>query len=86
MTLLLFAEQTRHNLQLMFNIIEAELFWLNLDLNLGKSCVLVIGPKFDVVYAPVHSRQCITLPSVKIVRYLGIYIVAGRIFSVSLDH
>ena len=78
--------RTRHNLQLLFNIIEAELFWLNLDLNLGKSCVLTIGPKFDVVYAPVHSRQCFTLPSVKIVRYLGIYIVAGRIFSVSLDH
>ena len=37
--------RTRHNLQLILNMIEHELHWLNLDLNLNKSCVLTIGRK-----------------------------------------
>ena len=72
-------------LQDLLHICEAELAWLDMSLNANKSTSMRIGPR--------HKHKCCELTIMdgheilwsKTIRYLGVYLVSSKIFSISLD-
>lgn len=70
----------------LFNMCQRELALPNLTVNFKKSCSLRIGPRFEATCVNITSVTGATLPWVKLVRYLGVYIVSCRTFKCSLDN
>ena len=65
---------------------ERELNWLDMAINYKKkSCCLRIGPRCDVSCANITSLNGHVLPSINVIRYLGIFIVQSRAFKCSID-
>ena len=71
---------------MLFNIIEDELTWRNLELNLDKSCLMRVGPRFKIKCDPITSSSGQKFNWVQEVRYLGVFIVAAASFRCSLDN
>jgi hypothetical protein len=64
---------------------ERELSWLDMSINVTKSCCLRIGPRFDRKCCPINTMAGLSLPWVNELKYLGIYLVTSRIFRCSFD-
>ena len=72
-------------LEKLLHACEKELEWLDMSINLKKSCCLRIGPRHDSKCANVISLSGCILPWVSELRYLGIHIVSSRQFKISLQ-
>jgi hypothetical protein len=72
-------------LQRLFDIVQAELLVCNLTLNVNKCTAMRVGPRFNVDCAQVTTASGLAVAWVKELRYLGVFLVAGRVlrFSVS---
>jgi len=65
-------------LQLLFQACECELNALDMCINTKKSCCIRIGPRCDMATANISTSNGHTLPWANEIRYLGMYITAGR--------
>ena len=72
-------------LQTMLNICEVELAWLDMTINPAKSVCLRIGPNWNSVPACISTLNGAVISWQQSFRYLGVHIVAGRVFSCSID-
>ena len=72
-------------LQRLLSICEVELEWLDMSINVKKSCCIRIGQRCDAVCAAITTSNGSSLPWVNELRYLGIYIVQSRKFKCSLN-
>jgi hypothetical protein len=72
-------------LQNLLRVCERELIWLDMSINVSKSCCMRIGPRFRVQCSTISTINGDSLPWVLELRYLGIYLSSSRIFSCSLD-
>jgi hypothetical protein len=72
-------------LQFLFDAVQIELFRCNMSLNVTKCCAMRIGPRFDAVCASIVTVTGFAIAWVKEIRYLGAYLVIGRLprFSVA---
>jgi hypothetical protein len=73
-------------LQRLLYICENELIWLDMSINVNKSCCMCIGPRFDFKCCSIVTMSGQHLPWTKQLKYLGIIIVNARPFRCSLDH
>ena len=69
----------------MFDIVQSGLVKLNLALNSDKSCCMRVGPRCDAPCINIVTLDGNELRWTKEMRYLGIYITAGRDFACSID-
>ena len=83
---ILILAPTVTELQRLLNVCECELNWLDMAINVKKSCCLRIGPKYDIKCANIVTSSGNSLPWVSEIRYLGIYIVSSHVFKCSLKH
>ena len=65
---------------------ERELQWLDIAINLKKSCCLRIDPRYVAVCANVNSSAGSVIASVSEMRYIRGYLTRSRLFTCSLDH
>ena len=72
-------------LQRLFNSCELELLWLDMRINVKKSCCLRIGPRCDTKCVFISTSSGYKLPWVNEIRYLGTYIIQSRYFKCSLS-
>jgi hypothetical protein len=73
-------------LQRLLYICENELIWLDMSINVSKSCCMRIGPRFDFTCCSIVTMNGHSLPWAKELKYLGIVIVNARTFRCSFDH
>jgi len=71
-------------LQRLLGLCERELQWLDLCINVKKTCCMRVGPRHDVVCSNVVTSSGLALPWVDEIRYLGVFIVRNRRFKCSL--
>ena len=76
----LIIARTLKNLQLLFNNVLQSLQGLNLDLNVDKTCFLRIGNRFDSQIVDVCTLDGLVIRRTNVMRYLGVYLLASRIF------
>lgn len=81
---ILLLARTRSCLQRLFSVVEDEVIWRNLELNLEKCCALRIGPRHNARCVEIESICTKTLTWVSELRYLGVVLVAGVRFRCSL--
>ena len=72
-------------LQRLLHACERELIWLDLTINVSKSCCLRIGPRCEAKCSSICTLSGYSLPWVDTIRYLGIYLMRFRNFKCSLD-
>jgi exonuclease III len=72
-------------LQILLHACERELKWLDMAINVNKSCCIRIGPRFGVKCIAISTINGDTLPWVTELRYLGIYLIHSRVFCCSHD-
>jgi hypothetical protein len=72
-------------LQLLFNVCELELAWLDMSINAHKSCCVRIGLRANVNCCNIVTACGNPLPWVNKIKYLGITLVQSRIFKCSFD-
>ena len=67
---------------------ERELQWLDMAINIKKSCCLRIAPRCDAVCANINysSAGSVIACRVSEMQYLWIYLTRSRLFRCSLDH
>ena len=70
-------------LQTLLHAIERELIWLDLTLNVDKSCCLRIGPRFDANCSSICTLDGHSLSWVNTLKYLGVYLMRFRHFKCS---
>ena len=75
-----------HALQELFDVVQRELNWLNLELNYAKCCALRIGHRFDKPCACLKTTDGYSIVWVNVVRYLGIFLLKSRKFECSTDN
>ena len=80
------ADLLRQQLQRIFDICERELMWLDMVINVKKSCCMRIGPRNDYTVSNIVTCDGHKLPWSNEIRYLGTYIVQSRQFKWSLDY
>jgi len=73
-------------LENLLHICEVELQWLDMAINIKKSCCLRIGPRADAVCSHISSLSGLYLKWVNEIRYLGIFVVKSKHFKCSLDY
>ena len=78
--------RSRHALQELFDVVQRELNWLNLELNYAKCCALRIGHRFDKPCVSLKTTDGYSIVWVNVVRYLGIYLIKSRKFECSTDN
>jgi hypothetical protein len=83
---ILLLTRTLHNLQRLFDVVQTELDWLNLELNASKSCWMRIGPRYDKACANIKTFDGKVIPRVSEIRYLGIYMQSCCRFKCSYAH
>ena len=59
---------------------EAELNWLDMVINIKKSCCLWIGPRADAVCSDISCLSGLSLNWVNEIRYLGFFCSKIEIF------
>ena len=72
-------------LETLLRACERELIWLDMSINVKKSCYLRIGPRNDSIPANISTLAGHVIPWVNEMRYLGINIKRSRVFKCSLD-
>lgn len=82
---ILLITRTRRNLQEMFDVIQHELVWLNLLLNVDKCVSLRVGLRHGNACFPIVSLDNCQISEVEELRYLGIFLVSGNSMRCSLD-
>lgn len=75
-----------NELQRQFLRCESELIWLDMSINVKKSCCIRIGPRCDFKGVTVSTVSGQNLPWVEEIRYLGIFIIQSRQFKCSFSH
>jgi hypothetical protein len=65
---------------------EAELTWLDMTINVKKSCCIRIGPRCTFSSANVTTVDGRCIPWVNELRYLGVYIVRSQSFKCSITN
>ena len=73
-------------LQKLLTLCEAELKWLDMTINVKKSCCIRIGPRHNAPCVCLKTNCGLPLPWVSEVRYLGTFILCSRSFKCSLSH
>jgi hypothetical protein len=73
-------------LQRIFTVCERELTWLDMTINVKKSCCIRVGLRHDPTVASITTVIGYKLPWVNEIRYLGTYVIQGRQFRCSLTH
>jgi len=64
----------------MLHVCEKELTWLDMSINVSKSCCLRIGPRFEYKCVSILTTSGLPLPWATELRYLGFYILSSRVF------
>jgi len=82
---LLLASISVRDLQLMVNIVQTELDWLDMSLNVKKSVCMRIGKRFDVGTSDITLDNK-PLTWVKELRYLGLYFIAATTFKCNFHY
>jgi hypothetical protein len=72
-------------LQILLNICEIELLYLDMLINVKKSCCMRIGNRCNATCAAIVTMAGVNLPWVDEIRYLGIFIVKFKRFKCSTD-
>lgn len=72
-------------LQNLLHICERELKWIDMSINVKKSCCIRIGPRFGAQCCSISTSNGDFLPWVTNLRYLGIYLTSARVFTCSFD-
>jgi Reverse transcriptase (RNA-dependent DNA polymerase) len=68
------------------NILHArELKWLDMSINISKSCCKRIGPLFSFQCSNISTTNGESSCWVAELRYLGVYLTSSRVFSCSMD-
>jgi hypothetical protein len=83
---ILLVARSVYNLQQLFNVVQTELKWLNLELNAAKSCWIRIGPRYDKPTVDIMTFDGKVIPMVHELRYLGIYMKSFCRFQCSFAH
>jgi len=83
---ILILAPTVTELQRLLSECECQLNWLDMSINVKKSCCIRIGPKYDIKCADITTSSGCALPWVSEIRYLGIFIVSSHLFKCSLKH
>lgn len=83
---ILLIARTRRNLQEMFVLVQRELAWLNLCLNVDKCCCMRVGPRHNASFTPIVCLDGRHISLVKEIRYLGIFMVSGNVMRSSLHY
>jgi hypothetical protein len=73
-------------LQKLLSLCEEELLDMDMSINAKKSFCIRIGPRYQSIPKLITCSNATEIPWVSQMRNLGIYIVAGRKFSFSLDN
>jgi hypothetical protein len=73
-------------LQRMLILCETELTWLDMTINVKKSCCIRVGPRYNAPCVSLETASGITLPWVLEIRYLGTFIISSRLFKCSISH
>ena len=73
-------------LQRLLCMCERELQWLDLCINVKKSCCMRIGPRHDIICCNIVTSSGLALPWVDEIRYLGVFIISSRRFKCSLSY
>jgi len=73
-------------LEVTLRISERELDALDMAINFKKSSCMRVDPRHDVLCSPICSISETTLPWVKQIRYLGIFVIQSCKFKWSLDN
>ena len=77
--------QTSHDMQCMLDICQAEIEALDLQFNVSKSVVMRVGPRWNASCAQFVLGSA-TLKFCDSIKYLGVYLKAGKKFSCTYDH
>ena len=64
-----------HTLQIMLNICETELLWLDMSINVHKFVCMRFGQRFSIQYAILITVSGDELKWIDECRYLGVYLV-----------
>jgi len=73
------------DLEKLIRLCERELNWLDMTINVKKSCCLRIGARCDVPCANITTSTGHVLPWTKEIKYLEIFIVQSRAFKCAID-
>ena len=82
---ILLLAQSISALQNLLVACERELSWLDMKLNVNKSCCMRIGPRYSVKCCKIISNCGYSLPWVNEIRYLGVNIIQSQMFKCSFD-
>jgi len=82
---ILLISSTVRELQILLNTCERELKWLDMAINVNKSCCMRIGPRFENHCCEIITMNGHSLPWVNEMRYLGIFMISSRVFCCSFD-
>ena len=66
-----------HTLQIMLNVCETELSWLDKSINVNKSVCMRFGQRFDIQCDNLITDSGDRLKRVEECRYLGVYLVSA---------
>jgi len=72
-------------LQILLSVCETELLYLDMLINVKKSCCMRVGQRCNVACAAIVTMAGDSLPWVDEIRYLGIFIVKFKYFKCSTD-
>ena len=73
-------------LQLILDICESELNWLAMSINVGKSACLRIGKDYKTAPLCIKTSDGREIPWQNSIRYLGMYLIANKVFTCSFDN
>ena len=83
---ILLISQSVCDLQSLLSKCESELAWLDMRINVAKSCCLRIGLRYNVTCANLETRTGAKLQWSSEIRYLGVYIVSSRRFRCNISY
>ena len=73
------------SLQFMFDVVQSEITRCNMALNVSKCCALRVGPRFNSECRCITTNSGLGISWVSEIRYLGVYLVAGRVLKFSVS-
>ena len=81
---ILIVTKSLSTVQCLFDIVQLELAKCNMNLNVSKCCAMRVGPRFDAGCANITTVSGLAIVWVKEIRYLGAFLVAGRVLRFSV--
>ena len=83
---ILLVSRSCYNLQRLFDIVQDELLYINLELNASKCVSMRIGPRADKPCAPLMTLDGSVIGNVENLKYLGVVITRSVRFNCSSEH